>query len=64
MKKFSINDEVYQAGQFGLKVALFVWKINHGKDGETTYNCSAIKGRNEEIYTEKQIYYLTELYQI
>lgn len=64
MKKFSINDEVYQAGQFGLKVALFVWKINHEKNGDTTYNCSAIKGRNEEVYTEKQIYYLTELYHV
>jgi protein involved in sex pheromone biosynthesis len=64
MKKFSINDEVYRAGQFGNKIALFVWKINHEDDGSTTYNCSETKGRNEEVYNEKQIYYLTELYQI
>lgn len=64
MKKFSINDEVYQAGLFGNKVPLFVWKINHEKDGATTYTCSPTKGRNEEVFTEKQIYYLTELYEI
>ncbi|MFD2602012.1 MULTISPECIES: hypothetical protein [Flavobacterium] len=64
MKKFSINDEVYRAGQFGNKIALFVWKINHETGGKTTYTCSHDKGRNEEIYTEKQIYYLSELYQI
>jgi hypothetical protein len=62
MKKFSINDEVYQAGQFGIRIALFVWKINHDKDGSTTYTCSPTKGRNEEIYTEKQIYALAELF--
>ncbi|ALM48473.1 hypothetical protein AMR72_05900 [Flavobacterium psychrophilum] len=62
MKKFHINDEVYEAGKFGLKSAIFVWKINRSKEGETTYTCSAIKGRNEEEFTEKQIYFLAELW--
>jgi len=62
MIKFSINDVVYQAGKFGLKVPLTVWKINHNKDGSVTYNCSANKGRDEEVYTDKQVYYLIDLY--
>lgn len=62
MKKFNINDEVYQAGQFGNRIALFVWKINHEKNGTVTYNCSPIKGRNEEVFTEKEIYALSELF--
>lgn len=62
MKKFNINDEVYQAGKFGLRTALFVWKINHDKDGSVTYTCSATKGRDEQIYTDKQIYFLADLY--
>lgn len=62
MKKFSINDEVYEAGKFGLRIPLFVWKINHDKDGAITYTCSGTKGRDENIYTTKQIYYLAELY--
>lgn len=62
MIKFSINDEVYQAGKFGLRVALTVWKINHNKDGSVSYNCSANKGRDEQAYTDKEVYYLAELY--
>lgn len=62
MTKFSINDEVYLAGKFGLRVPLYVWKINHEKDGSVTYTCSATKGRDEAAYTIKQIYYLAELY--
>jgi hypothetical protein len=62
MKKFAINDEVYEAGKFGLRVALFVWKINRDAKGLITYTCSAIKGRNEEEYTDKQIYALAELF--
>lgn len=62
MIKFNINDEVYQAGKFGLRIALYVWKINHAKDGSVTYTCSANKGRDEEIYTDKQVYSLAELY--
>jgi len=62
MTKFSINDEVYQAGKFGLRVALFVWKINHNNDGSVTYTCSANKGRDENIYTDKEVYYLADLW--
>ncbi|MGQ2982477.1 hypothetical protein [Flavobacterium sp.] len=62
MKKFSINDEVYEAGKFGLRVPLFVWRINHGNNGSISYTCSASKGRDEHDYTTKQIYYLAELY--
>jgi len=62
MKKFHINDEVYEAGKFGLKVALFVWKINSKTNEPTTYTCSQVKGRNEEDFTEKQIYFLDELF--
>lgn len=60
MAKFNINDEVYQAG-FGLKDALFVWKINHEKTG-VTYTCSAIKGRDEKVYNDKQVYTLAEFF--
>ena len=62
MTKFSINDEVYQAGKFGLRVALFVWKINHNNDGSVTYTCSSNKGRDENIYTDKEVYYLADLW--
>lgn len=62
MKKFSINDEVYQAGKFGLKVALFVWKINTNTDGTVTYTCSQTKGKDEKNYTDKEVYPLAELY--
>jgi hypothetical protein len=62
MKKFSINDEVYQAGKFGLRIALFVWKINRNTDGTVTYTCSTTKGRDEQVYTDKEIYFLADLY--
>ncbi|KGO92415.1 hypothetical protein [Flavobacterium subsaxonicum] len=62
MIKFSINDEVYQAGKFGLRTALTVWKINHNTDGSVTYTCSANKGRDEAVYTDKEVYYLADLY--
>lgn len=62
MKKFSINDEVYQAGRFGLKVPLIVRKINHAKDGSITYTCSASEGKDEKDYNTKEINLLVELY--
>ena len=61
MKKFNINDEVYKAG-FSLRDMLFVWKINHDTDGTITYTCSATKGRDEKIYTNREIFYQEELY--
>lgn len=60
MTKFSINDEVFLAG-FSLRDALFVWKINRDK-ADVTYTCSAIKGRDEKVYTDKQIYFQADLY--
>ncbi|RYD69958.1 MAG: hypothetical protein EOO45_04970 [Flavobacterium sp.] len=62
MKKFSINDEVYEAGRFGLRVALFVWKINRTTDGNFTYTCSSVKGRDEKIYGVREISLLADLY--
>lgn len=62
MKKFNINDEVYQAGKFGLRVPLFVWKINRATDGTVTYTCSNTKGKDEKNYTDKEVYFLTELF--
>lgn len=62
MTKFDINDEVYLAGRWGAKTPIYVWKINRKKDGSITYTCSADKGRNEKVYTDKEIYYLSELF--
>jgi len=61
MIKFKINDEVHKAG-FGIREMLFVWKINHGTNGDVTYTCSATKGRDEKVYTDKEIYYQEDLY--
>ena len=62
MTKFNINDEVYVAGKFGLKTPIYVWKINQKKDGSVSYTCSATKGKDEKRYSEKEIYYLAELF--
>lgn len=62
MKKFSVNDEVYEAGRFGLRVPLFVWKINREKDGTVTYTCSSVKGRDEKVYGVREIDLLVDLY--
>jgi hypothetical protein len=53
MKKFN---------KFGLRVPLFVWKINRATDGTVTYTCSNTKGKDEKNYTDKEVYFLTELF--
>jgi len=62
MKKFSINDEVYEAGRFGLRIMLYVWKINNNTDGSATYTCSSVKGRDEKMYKDNEISLLADLY--
>lgn len=62
MKKFNVNDEVYQAGKFGLRVALYVWKINRESDGTVTYTCSPAKGKDEQNYKATEIDYLGDLF--